>query len=170
MHAHSCCTCDLFEAAIVCIWIIYLFLQHNWICVPIDSPPLLGRFDHLEVLSSYNKFVTSHPFRLVLVKTLVTPLLPSSSLISGSSIIDFSSSAADRYIDPLSETIILGKDLRPANLQKASINVLAVRSWTISKWTTCVVACVNRHKYTFEVEQGQEQDMVSHFPTKKISG
>jgi len=50
-----------------------------------------------------------------------------------SSIRDLSSSAAGRYLDPLSEIISFSNDLHPANLQKASKKLLAVRSWTISK-------------------------------------
>ena len=56
----------------------------------------------------------------------------------------FSSSAAERYVEPLSETIICGNDLRLANLLRARRKVSVLRSVTISRCMALVVAHVNK--------------------------
>ena len=55
-----------------------------------------------------------------------TLLLPSSSLTVGDSIREHSSDAADRQVEPLSDIMIVGSDLLPANLRKAIKNVSAL--------------------------------------------
>ena len=62
-----------------------------------------------------------------------------------------SSSAADWYVEALSEIIILGSDLQLENRRKASINVGTVRSFTTSKCTARVFAQVNRQIYTLDM-------------------
>ena len=60
----------------------------------------------------------------------------------------FSSSAAARYVEALSESINLGRDSRVENLRNARRNVGTIRSVTISRCTALVVAHVKRHMYT----------------------
>ena len=56
-----------------------------------------------------------------------------------------SSSAADRYVEALSDIMTYGKDLQLENLWKARRKVSTDRSVTTSRWTALVVAHVNRH-------------------------
>jgi len=50
----------------------------------------------------------------------------------------------------LSDTRICGRDLRLANLLKASKNVSTLKSVTISRWIARLVAHVNRQIYTLD--------------------
>ena len=63
----------------------------------------------------------------------------------------FSSSAAARYVEALSESKSLGRDFRLENLRNARRNVGTVRSVTISRCTALVVAHVKRHSYVYFV-------------------
>jgi len=60
----------------------------------------------------------------------------------------FSSSAADWYVEALSEIMIEGNDLRLTNLLNAWRKVASVKSVTISKYTALVAAQVKRQTYT----------------------
>ena len=62
-----------------------------------------------------------------------------------------SSSAADWYVEALSEIIILGSDLRLENGRKALTIVSTVMSFTTSKCTARVFAQVNKQMYTFDM-------------------
>ena len=57
-----------------------------------------------------------------------------------------SSDAAARKVEPLSESNILGRDLRPANLRNACRKHSTVRLVTISKWMAQDTAHVNKNK------------------------
>ena len=72
------------------------------------------------------------------------PRLPndSASLLDDSN--SLNSSVAERYVEPLSDTIIRGSDFLLANLLRARRKVSVVRSVTISRCTPLVVANVNR--------------------------
>ena len=122
----------------------------------------------------------------------VTPRRLKDSLRSSDSNKVLSSSAAERYVEALSDITICGSDFRLTNLRNANRNVSVDRFVTTSKCTARVVAQVNRHMYTFssplfcrtynapvkstpvtvkglhhvssplEVEQDQGQEMVFH--------
>ncbi len=59
----------------------------------------------------------------------------------------FNSSAADVYVEALSDIINLGSDFRAANLRKARMNVGTDKSVTISRCIALVVAHVKRQIY-----------------------
>ena len=79
----------------------------------------------------------------------VTPRRLKDSLRSLDSSKVLSSSAAERYVEALSDTTICGSDFRLTNLRNANRNVLVDRFVTTSGCTTQVVAQVNKHMYTF---------------------
>ena len=60
----------------------------------------------------------------------------------------FNSSADDKYVVALSETIFRGNDLRLTNLRNALRKVSSLKSSTTSKWIARVLAQVNRHTST----------------------
>ena len=54
------------------------------------------------------------------------------------------SSAANRYVEALSDIICWGTDLRAANLRYATTKVCTEKSVTTTRWTTLVVAYVKK--------------------------
>ena len=61
----------------------------------------------------------------------------------------FNSSANDKYVVALSETIYRGSDLRLTNLRNALRKVSSLKSSTTSKCIARVFAQVNKHTYAF---------------------
>ena len=67
----------------------------------------------------------------------------------------FSSSAAAKPVEELSDIMVLGVDFQPL---KANRKVSTLRSVTTSKCTALVIAQVNRHTYTFISSSGPFTD------------
>jgi len=70
--------------------------------------------------------------------------LPGDTFILQSVVEFINCSAADRYVEALSEIITVGKDLRLMNLQKAWRKLSSIRLLSTSRWMAVVLAQVNR--------------------------